>query len=69
MQKPALEVHHQKIQHAKSQLEENQGKTIMSDKITEWALLDIADRLLGTQQHLGRIQEILERQLDLKAAK
>jgi hypothetical protein len=50
------EVHHQKIQHAKSQFEENQGKTIRADKITEWALLDITDRLLGIESHLSDIQ-------------
>jgi hypothetical protein len=52
----AQELHHQKIQRAKSQLEEHEGKRIRADKITEWALLEIADRLLGIESHLSDIQ-------------
>ena len=38
-------IHQQKIQKAKSLLEEHEGKSIKHDKIQEWALLDIAEHL------------------------
>lgn len=44
----------QKIHGAKRQLEENEGKTIKADKIQEWALLDICEKL--TAIHFALLQ-------------
>jgi hypothetical protein len=42
---------------AKRHLEENEGKTIKADKIQEWALLDICEKL--TAIHFAIVQSNL----------
>jgi len=48
-------IHQQKIQAAKKQLEEQDGRRIKADKIQEWALLEIAERLSGIEFQLGQV--------------
>jgi len=57
---PAVEAHHLKIHRAKSQLEENEGKAIKADKVTEWALLDIADQLSAIKTSLFNIHAAVD---------
>lgn len=62
MPNPAQQAQQAKIQQAQSQLEEKDGRSIKADKLSEWALLEIAQRLLGIQEQLGQISVSIEKQ-------
>jgi hypothetical protein len=52
----AEQIHAQKIQTARSALEEPGGNKIKPDKIQEWALLDISETLRAINFQLMRMQ-------------
>jgi hypothetical protein len=55
MANPAEVVHMQKMQAAKRSLEDADGKKIKEDKIQEWALLEIAEKLEGIRYQVAQV--------------
>jgi hypothetical protein len=58
-----LAAHVNKIQQARSQFETNEGRNIKPDKTTEWALLEICERLVGIQEMLVQVSQSFEKQM------
>jgi hypothetical protein len=65
-QSSAQIAHFQKMQLTKRELEDEGGKRIKADKIQEWALLEIAERLSGIELQLAQISGQLHHAGELK---